>query len=185
MKSIIQFLFILLFLAITAGCGSSEHQSDSSGDEATSNYTGQSGVMDDESNPNVVQIAVSSKDHSTLVAALKAADYVNALTNVGPFTVFAPINAAFDELPAGTLETLTQKENLRKLRDILEYHVLVGVYKPGDFSNGRKIGTADGRSVEITVGQDGSILVNGAKILGTVEASNGIIHVIDKVLLPS
>ncbi|HSF55230.1 MAG TPA: fasciclin domain-containing protein [Algoriphagus sp.] len=145
---------------------------------------GQSGVVDNESKPNVVQVAVGSSDHSTLVAALKAADYVDALTNVGPFTVFAPTNAAFDALPAGTLDDLVKPENQRKLRDILEYHVLLGVYKPEDFVNGRNLGTADGRSVTVAVAEDGSVTINGAKIIGTVPASNGIIHVVDQVLLP-
>jgi uncharacterized surface protein with fasciclin (FAS1) repeats len=147
-------------------------------------HVGQSGVVDSESKPNVVQVALGSPDHSTLVAALKAADYADALTNVGPFTVFAPINTAFDALPAGTLETLTKKENQRQLRDILEYHVLLGVYNQKDFVKGRKMGTADGRSVTVSKDDDGNILINGGKIIATVPASNGIIHVIDQVLLP-
>jgi uncharacterized surface protein with fasciclin (FAS1) repeats len=146
--------------------------------------TGQSAVVDSDSKPNVVQIAIGSADHSTLVAALKAAEYVDALTNVGPFTVFAPVNSAFDALPSGTLDNLVKPENKRMLRDILEYHVLLGVYREADFVGGRRLGTADGRSIEITKGAAGEVLINGAKILGTVEASNGIIHIIDKVLLP-
>ncbi|PSL07747.1 fasciclin domain-containing protein [Cecembia rubra] len=185
MKEISKTLLWILSLAVLAGCGTSETQSQASAGGSAVQHVGQSGVKDDQSNPNVVQIAVSSKDHSTLVTALKVADYVDALTNVGPFTVFAPTNAAFDALPAGTLETLTKKENQRKLRDILEYHVLLGVYKPGDFVNGRKMGTADGRSVEVTVDGNGDVFINGGKIIGTVEASNGIIHVIDKVLVPN
>lgn len=145
---------------------------------------GQSAVVDDDSNPNVVQVAVGSPDHSTLVAALKAADYVNALSNVGPFTVFAPTNTAFDALPAGTLDDLVKPENQRKLRDILEYHVLLGVYQPESFVNGQNLGTADGRSVKVAVAEDGTVTVNGAKIIGTASASNGIIHIIDQVLLP-
>ncbi len=147
--------------------------------------SGQSAVKDDVSNPNIVQVAVGSQDHTTLVAALKAADYVDALTNVGPFTVFAPTNAAFDALPDGTVATLVKPENQRKLRDILEYHVLVGVYKAEDFVSDRKIGTADGRSLTITKNQDGTVFINGAKILASIQTSNGIIHVIDQVLLPA
>jgi len=184
MKAIPKTRVWMLSLALVVGCSPSATQTQSSDGGSELQHIGQSGVKDDQSNPNVVQIALSSKDHSTLVEALKAADYVDALTNVGPFTVFAPTNAAFEALPAGTLETLTKKENQRKLRDILEYHVLLGVYKPGDFVNGRKMGTADGRSVEITLDADGNVFVNGGKIIGTVEASNGIIHVIDKVLTP-
>ncbi|SMD46209.1 Uncaracterized surface protein containing fasciclin (FAS1) repeats [Aquiflexum balticum DSM 16537] len=183
MKSRIKFFTIIGSLLLFVGCGSSENQnSNSSASETT--HVGQSGVKDDMSNPNVVQVAVGSPDHSTLVAALKAADYVDALANVGPFTVFAPTNSAFDALPEGTLATLTKAENQRQLRDILEYHVLLGVYKVDDFVNGRKLGTADGRSVEIQKNAEGTVLVNGAKILGSVQASNGIIHVVDKVLIP-
>ena len=145
---------------------------------------GQSAVMDSESNPNVVQVAVNSPDHTTLVAALKAANYVDALSNVGPFTVFAPTDQAFDKLPKGTVETLTKPENQRDLRDILEYHVLLGVYKESDFVDGRSMGTADGRNVVVSKDPDGTIKINGAKIIGTVTAANGIIHVVDGVLLP-
>ncbi|MDF2156514.1 fasciclin domain-containing protein [Algoriphagus sp. CAU 1675] len=145
---------------------------------------GQSAVQDADSNPNIVQVAVGSPDHSTLVTALKAANYVDALTNVGPFTVFAPTNTAFDALASGTLDELVKPENQRKLRDILEYHVLLGVYKTGDFVNGRGLGTADGRSIAVMVTEDGTVTINGAKIVGTVQASNGIIHVVDQVLLP-
>lgn len=151
---------------------------------ADSPRAGQSAVMDSESNPNVVQVAVNSPDHTTLVAALKAANYVDALSNVGPFTVFAPTDEAFDKLPKGTVETLTRPENQRELRDILEYHVLLGVYREGDFVDGRSMGTADGRNVVVTKDPDGNVKINGAKIIGTVAAANGIIHVVDQVLLP-
>ena len=184
MKSILMSLAVIGSLLLVIGCGSSETQnSNTSALEAT--HVGQSGVKDDVSNPNIVQVAVSSPDHSTLVAALKAADYVDALTNVGPFTVFAPTNTAFDALPEGTLSTLTKKENQRQLRDILEYHVLLGVYKAEDFVDGRKLGTAHGASVLVEESEDGTLLLNGGKIIGSVQASNGIIHVIDKVLLPN
>jgi uncharacterized surface protein with fasciclin (FAS1) repeats len=183
MKSIFKSFAVIGSLLLVIGCGSSETQnSNSSALEAT--HVGQSGVKDDMSNPNVVQVAVSSPDHTTLVAALKAADYVDALANVGPFTVFAPTNTAFDALPEGTLSTLTKKENQRQLRDILEFHVLLGVYRVEDFVNGRKLGTAHGASVIVEKSEDGTVSVNGGKIVGSVQASNGIIHVVDKVLLP-
>lgn len=180
-------LFYPLMLGLAfAGlsCGSPSAESQNSGTEGAELTPGQSAVVDNVSNPNIVQVAVGSADHSTLVAALKAASYVDALTNVGPFTVFAPTNAAFDALPPGTLDDLVKPENQRKLRDILEYHVLLGVYKPEDFVNGRNLGTADGRSVTVAVAEDGTVTINGAKIIGTVSASNGIIHVVDQVLLP-
>lgn len=164
-------------------CSAPESGTSENSNESFS-QAGQSAVADDFSNPNVVQVAIGSEDHSTLVAALKAANYVDALSNVGPFTVFAPNDNAFGELPKGTVETLTKPENQRQLRDILEYHVLLGVYKPEDFVNGRKLGTVHGNSLMVEIAPDGSKMINGAKILGTVVASNGIIHVVDKVLLP-
>lgn len=166
------------------GCGEQPSNDGSQSQTETSNLSGQSAVQDADSNPNVVQVAIGSTDHRSLVAALQAAEYVDALTNVGPFTVFAPTDAAFEQLPEGTLESLTKAENQRQLRDILEFHVLLGVYKVEDFVDNRKLGTADGRSVLVTKEEDGSVKINGAKILGTVSASNGIIHVVDQVLLP-
>lgn len=183
MKKLFYLPSLLLALALYS-CGGQPSEGVSSTD-GTAPGPGQSAVQDNVSNPNVVQVAIGSADHSTLVAALQAANYVDALTNVGPFTVFAPTNAAFDALPAGTLDDLVKPENQRKLRDILEYHVLLGVYKPGDFVNGRNLGTADGRSVTVVVAEDGTVTINGAKIIGTVSASNGIIHVVDQVLLPN
>ena len=144
---------------------------------------GQSTVQDSESKPDVVKIAVSSKDHSTLVTALKAADYVNALSNAGPFTVFAPVNAAFDALPKGTVEDLLKTENQGQLRNILEYHVYVGVLKRDYLQNGQSIGMVSGHNATIKV-EGENIFINEAKVVGTVEGSNGIIYVIDKVLLP-
>lgn len=184
MKDILKFILGAILISFSVACDDAKIESETSS-ISENRSVGQSGVVDDMSNPNVVQVAISSADHSTLVAALQAADYVDALTNVGPFTVFAPVNAAFDQLPAGTLESLVKPENQRKLRDILEYHVLLGVYKKADLVHGRKMGTADGRSVEIEILENGDVLVNGGKIIGTVEASNGVIHVIDKVLVPN
>mgnify|MGYP005813195135 CR=1 FL=1 len=184
MKSIFKNLPILALVTILMACGGSSQQENAQSSTTVAPGLGQSAVKDDVSNPNIVQVAVGSPDHTTLVAALKAAEYVDALTNVGPFTVFAPTDAAFAALPAGTVESLVKKENQRKLRDILEYHVLLGVYKAENFVNGQKIGTAEGGSVTMELQSDGTILVNGAKILGSVQTSNGMIHVVDRVLLP-
>jgi uncharacterized surface protein with fasciclin (FAS1) repeats len=177
-------LMICVFAAWS--CGGSTTETESTSANVTTTNLGQSAVVDNVSNPNVVQVAVGSPDHTTLVAALKAAAYVDVLSNVGPFTVFAPTNSAFDALPAGTLDELVKPENQRKLRDILEYHVLLGVYQKEDIGNlnGKNLGTADGRSVNIAVAEDGSVTINGAKIIASVPASNGIIHIIDQVLLP-
>lgn len=145
---------------------------------------GQSGVQDDVSEKNVVQIAVGSKDHSTLVTAVKTAELVDALSNAGPFTVFAPVNAAFEKLPAGTVEGLLQPDKRDALTDILQYHVYVGVIKAEDLQDGQSLGQVNGGNIKITL-QDGKPVINGkAHIIASVPASNGIIHVIDEVLLP-
>lgn len=145
---------------------------------------GQSGVVDDMSAKNVVQVAVGSKDHTTLVAAVKAAELVDALSNAGPFTVFAPTNAAFDKLPAGTVEGLLKPEKKDDLTTILQYHVSLGVFKPDMFQDGQSIGQVDGGNITITKKEDG-LYVNGtAKIIASIPAANGIVHVIDGVLLP-
>jgi uncharacterized surface protein with fasciclin (FAS1) repeats len=143
---------------------------------------GQSSVQDADSKPDVVKVAVSSPDHTTLVAALKAADYVDALSNAGPFTVFAPVNAAFDALPKGTVENLLKKENQSDLRSVLEYHVYVGVLKPDLLQDGQVLGMVSGENATISK-QGEEIKINGASVIGTVEATNGIIYVVDKVLL--
>jgi len=145
---------------------------------------GQSGVQDDVSAKNVVQVAVGSKDHTTLVAAVQAADLVNALSNAGPFTVFAPTNEAFALLPAGTVEGLLKPEKKETLIDILQYHVSVGVFKTENMNDGQTIGQVNGGNITISK-KDGKIMINGiAEIKATIPASNGIIYVIDKVLLP-
>jgi len=146
--------------------------------------TGQSGVKDDVSSKNIVQVAIGSKDHTTLVAAVKAAELVDVLSNTGPFTVFAPTNTAFDLLPAGTVEGLLKPEKKETLQDILQYHVSVGVYQADAFKDGQSLGQVNGSNIKITI-KNGKILINDkATILASIPTSNGIIHVIDQVLLP-
>ena len=144
---------------------------------------GQSTVQDDESAKDITKIAAGSKDHTTLVAGLKAAEYLDVISNAGPFTVFAPTNAAFDKLPAGTLDDLLKPENKDKLRSILEYHVYVGVLKDALMGDGLTYGMASGQNA--TIGnKDGKLTINGINIIATIPASNGIIYVTDGVLLP-
>lgn len=182
-----KYLAILTAFFLFISCNNSADNSGSSTTTSTTDQPsgggGQSTVQDDESGKDIVKIAAGSKDHTTLVAALKAADYVNVISNAGPFTVFAPTNAAFDALPKGTLEDLLKPENKDKLRSILEYHVYVGVLKDALLGDGMTYGMASGQNV--TIGnKDGKITVNGANIIASIPATNGIIHVIDKVLLP-
>jgi uncharacterized surface protein with fasciclin (FAS1) repeats len=178
---------LLIFAAasiILASCGSGGSET-TQASAATTEVAGggQSAVQDDVSQKDVVKIAIGSPDHTTLVTALKAAEYVDVLTNAGPFTVFAPTNAAFDKLPAGTVEGLLKPEKKDDLRNILEYHVYVGVLKPEMLADGQTYGQVNGQ--DITIGnKDGKLTVNGANIIATIPASNGIIHVVDAVLLP-
>ncbi len=146
--------------------------------------TGQSGVKDNESTNDIVDVAVGSKDHSTLVAAVKAAEYVDVLANAGPFTVFAPTNAAFEALPAGTVDGLLKPEKKKDLRHVLENHVAIGVYNEDMFIDGQVIGTAASTNLTMHKGADGKWMVEDAHIVGSVKASNGLIYVIDKVLVP-
>jgi uncharacterized surface protein with fasciclin (FAS1) repeats len=182
MLKTMQLVTLVVLLCIQTGCDqANQNQQNTEADKPV--VVGQSGVQDDISNPNVVQIAMSSPDHSTLVAAVAAGGLVDALSNVGPFTVFAPVNSAFDALPAGTVESLLKPENKRNLVDILEYHVYVGVIRSHMISDGMVLNQVNGKN--ITLKKDGdNITVNGAPIQGSINASNGIIYIIDKVLLP-
>ena len=139
---------------------------------------------------NIIQNAVNSKDHTTLVAAVKAAGLVETLEGKGPFTVFAPTNAAFGKLPAGTVDTLVKPENKATLTKILTYHVVPGKLAASDLKDGMKLKTAEGE--ELTVKHDGSkVWIIDAKggqsmvTISNVNQSNGVIHVVDTVLMPA
>lgn len=144
---------------------------------------GQALVKDDVSQKNIVQVAVGSKDHSTLVAALTAADLVDVMANPGPFTVFAPTNAAFDKLPKGTVEGLLKPEKKEALADILQHHVFVGVLDTKDLTDNRTLNQVDGNNVTVK-NKGGKISVDGANIIASIKTSNGVIHVVDSVILP-
>jgi uncharacterized surface protein with fasciclin (FAS1) repeats len=138
---------------------------------------------------NIVQNAVHSKDHTTLVAAVKAAGLVDTLSSDGPFTVFAPTNAAFAKLPKGTVETLVQPENKATLTKILTYHVVPGRLEAADLTDGKKLTTVQGE--ELTVRNSGGrISIIDAKgdesrvTIPNVNQSNGVIHVVNTVLMP-
>lgn len=175
-------MLIPLILFLIAGCAPKQEQTLAEQTDAADDV-GQSQVQDDVSAPDVVHIAVGSPDHTTLVTALKAAGYVDELSNAGPFTVFAPTNAAFAKLPAGTVENLVKPENRDKLRYILEYHVYVGSLSDNFLRDGMTLNQVNLQNVTIAK-KDGKITINGANVLGSVKASNGYVHVIDAVLLP-
>ena len=177
-------LTVTLFIAFLFSECSGEQNTKQESTTTTAQDGGQSTVSDDVSQKNVVQIAQGSKDHSTLVKAVAAGELVDALSNAGPFTVFAPTNEAFDKLPAGTLDNLLKPESKSDLQNILQYHVSLGVLKTENFHEGQTIGQVNGDNITLTV-NDGKITVNGtAHVIASIPASNGIIHVIDAVLLP-
>ena len=186
MKKLSGLIAIILLVITYAACNSNTTSStNTTTDDQTQNTGGQEAVQDDESQKDIVKVAVGSKDHSILVAALKQAEYVNDLSNAGPFTVFAPTNAAFDKLPAGTVDNLMKDENKKDLQNILEYHVSIGVFKENMLRDGQTIGQANGDNITINKSADGKMKVNGsANIVAAIPASNGLIYVIDEVLLP-
>ena len=139
---------------------------------------------------NIIQNAVNSKEHTTLVTAVKAAGLVDTLQGAGPFTVFAPTNAAFGKLPAGTVETLVKPESKATLTKILTYHVVPGKLAASDLKDGMTLKTAEGE--QLTVKHDGSkVWIIDAKggqsmvTISNVNQSNGVIHVVDTVLMPA
>jgi uncharacterized surface protein with fasciclin (FAS1) repeats len=132
---------------------------------------------------NIVSLAIASEDHTTLVAAIQAANYVTSVAASGPLTVFAPTNAAFEALPAGTVEGLLKPEAADDLREILKYHVTTSALETSSFTDGQTLAMANGKKVTIGV-VDGKYTINGANIVASVKASNGMLHVIDAVLLP-
>jgi uncharacterized surface protein with fasciclin (FAS1) repeats len=181
-KTIKTLLLASLFIAI--GCKQNEQTSSEPASESTEVQSGgQENVVDETSVPNIVQTAVGSKDHTTLVAAVKAAGLVTSLSNAGPFTVFAPTNAAFDKLPAGTVDGLLKPEKKSDLENILGYHTYVGTLKIEYMNDGQEFDMVYGGKVKITKKND-KTYVNGSEIVATIETGNGIIHVIGDVLLP-
>jgi uncharacterized surface protein with fasciclin (FAS1) repeats len=132
----------------------------------------------------VVDIAVGSADHSTLVAAVKAADLATTLSGAGPFTVFAPTNAAFDKLPKGTVEGLLKPEKKADLAGILTYHVVAGSIKAADLKDGQVVKTVNGKELKVSI-KDGKVSIGGANVTAAdLVSGNGVVHVIDAVLLP-
>ena len=181
------FALLLCTSLLVAACNNKKTESTSTtGNTTTENngLTGQSAVKDDESAKDVVKVAAGSPDHTTLVAAVKQAQLVDALSNAGPFTVFAPTNAAFDKIPKETLDNLMKDENRSQLQDILQYHVYVGSLKTDLMQDGQVLNMVNGGNITVTK-KDGKIMLNNtATVVTSIPASNGIIHVIDAVLLP-
>lgn len=185
MKRSIRFLPAALF-AMVISCSQPDIQAGDKpiGSDLDSIAGGQEKVNDNESEKDVVKVAVSSKDHTTLVAALKQADLVTSLSNAGPFTVFAPTNEAFSKLPAGKLDDLMKDANKEDLRDILQYHVTLSALKPESLKDGQTLGMVNGGNLSIQVKEGKITLNNAVHVITTIPASNGIIYVVDGVLVP-
>lgn len=186
MKTKNAFLFAGLLL-IFASCQNNAESTETATPDANTTQsdakTGQAFVNDDVSDPNILNIAIGSPDHTTLVAAVQAAELENSLVNAGPLTVFAPTNAAFDALPAGTVETLLKPENKDQLAAILKHHVTAGSYDKEFLKKFKKVGQADGTDALVEVKGD-DVYIGGAKIIASIKATNGIVHVVDAVILP-
>lgn len=188
-KTNLKALFGSFMLLLLIGSCKNDAKTESSNGTSTTvesgepEKTGQAFIKDDESTPNVLNIAIGSPDHTTLVAAVQAAGLENALVNAGPLMVFAPTNEAFDALPEGTVDDLLKPENKDALANILKHHVTPGNYSKDFLKKFKKLGQANDQNTTVEVKGD-DVYVGGAKILASIKAGNGIVHVVDKVILP-
>jgi uncharacterized surface protein with fasciclin (FAS1) repeats len=171
--------------ALLVACGSDDNDTATTEAPATSEAPSTEAPMGSEAPAaeDIVAIASANEDFSTLVAAVSAAGLVETLQGEGPFTVFAPTNAAFDALPAGLLDKLLMPENKDVLVKILTYHVVSGAVMAADVTAG-DVASVEGGMIAVTT-NDGGVQVNGANVVSPdILASNGVIHVIDAVILP-
>ena len=182
MKKLNIISLIICVSVLVSACSGGGTQ-ESSAEVETLKTHGQAGVVDKDSDKNILQITVSSPDHTTLATACTAADMLNVLANAGPLTVFAPTNAAFEKLPAGTVEDLLKPENKETLARIIQFHAAPGTYKGKGLRDGMKLYMASGHYIDVEVKDDGTY-VNGSKIMATIDATNGVIHVVEDVFLP-
>ena len=183
-----------LAFTLTA-CGSDDDDAAASGDATTSTSEAEEmepaeGAMDDTMPATVVDIAAGNDDFSTLVAAVEAAGLVETLSGEGPFTVFAPVNDAFDALPEGTVDSLLLPENQEQLTAVLTYHVVPTKALSGDLTDGMTVTTVQGEDLTINIDDDGVTLTDAAGgtamvVQADLEAGNGVVHVIDAVLMPA
>lgn len=176
-------LTCLLMALFFAACSQGAPEQAATADASAAPSKGQSAVKDEASEQNILNVAIQSKDHSTLVAGVQAAGLEDVLVNAGPLTVFAPNNAAFEKLPEGTLDELLKPENKQKLARIIKYHAAPGSYNTDMLKDGMNLYMATGHYVKVERSGD-EVKVGGARILGTAKASNGLVHVVDAVMLP-
>ncbi len=189
MKALIPVWLVFGMLLITGCKNEVQNESKDTSAEAKTEAEapkkqGQAFLKDDEATPTVLDIAIGSPDHTTLVAAVQAAELENALVNAGPLMVFAPTNDAFAALPEGTVEDLLKPENKEKLAYILKHHVTPGKYAKDFLKKFKSLGQASNENIPVEVDGD-DVYVGGARIIASVPAGNGIVHVVDKVILPA
>jgi uncharacterized surface protein with fasciclin (FAS1) repeats len=143
-------------------------------------------MTEEHNTKDIIATASNTPELSTLVAAVTAAELVETLQGAGPFTVFAPVNDAFAGLPAGTVDNLLKPENKADLQAILTYHVVSGAVHAADLTDGMVVETVNGKSITINISDAGASINGSAKVSITdIETSNGVVHVIDGVLLPA
>ncbi|MBC5991407.1 fasciclin domain-containing protein [Pontibacter cellulosilyticus] len=166
------------------GCNNTEPASESSEVVTEETETMATEETMETTNPDIVALASNNPSLSTLVQAIQAADLAGTLQGGGPYTVFAPTNEAFAALPAGTLDNLLKPENKQQLVDILTYHVTEGSVMASDLSNGMMVKTLNGKDLKVMLNGD-QVMINNATVTSpNVQASNGVVHVVDKVILP-
>lgn len=190
MKTIPKIALVLFLIGFAVSCkdqeATKEHKTTTEESQDVNNpeKQGQAFIEKDSvSDPNVLDVLTNSKDHTTLVKAIKTVGIENSMVNAGPLTVFAPTNEAFDKLPEGSLENLMKPENKAKLGYILKHHVTPGNYSKKLLKKAKKLGQASDQNVLVTVKGD-DVFIDGAKIMASIPASNGIIYVVDKVIVP-
>lgn len=176
-------LGIVAAILVVGGAFWIANNNSDSDDTANNNESSQQETQQQEQ-ANIVELAAATPELSTLVAAVQAAGLVDTLSGPGPFTVFAPTNQAFDALPEGTLDSLLLPENVDDLTSILTYHVVAGEAFASDLSDGQVIETVNGESLTVSI-TGGQVLINDAVVIvPDVTASNGVVHIIDAVLIP-
>ena len=175
---------VMISATVLMSCGDAETKTAETTDTTATVITEDKMAATPAPAKDVVDIAVGSADHTTLVSAVTAAGLVETLKGAGPFTIFAPTNAAFAALPAGTVDGLLKPESKAALTNILTYHVVSGNVKAADLTDGQKVKTLQGEELTVSI-KDGKVMINGANVTtADLAGSNGVIHVIDAVLMP-
>ena len=184
-KNILSVMVAVSFSVFTLmACNSETSTAAETTTEAPATDVVEAETMNPAASQDVVDIAIGSPDHTTLVAAVTAAGLVETLKGAGPFTIFAPTNAAFNALPAGAVDGLLKPESKDKLTGVLTYHVVAGAVKAADLTDGQKVKTLQGEELTVSI-KEGKVMINGANVTAAdLTGTNGVVHVVDAVLMP-